>query len=161
MSNPGAAAPPLKDGEALDRLSDRAERWAKKYAQPNDEDAFRADYDKKFRSEAEDLATKSTQGARPFGLKEWILAVPLWLILAGGAFVLSILLMQPDTLWFWIYAAIAVLIFLAGIGAVYFDTTSEKRAQKRHADKVEWLLNASRRNAMDVLRGRQTSTTKG
>lgn len=157
--NASGGIPPLKDGEAVDRLGDRAERWAKKYPMPKDDASFRTDFDAKFRPEAEKLAVQCTPGARPFGLKEWIIAVPLWLVLGAGVFLLSNLVMQLQGVWVWIFAAVAALIAVIGIGYVYFDTTSEKRAQKRYADKVEWLLNVARRTASDAMRG--NTTTKG
>lgn len=153
MSNAGSGVPQLKDGEAVDRLGDRVERWAKKYPKQDDETAFLADFDAKFRPEAEKLAAQCTPGARPFGLKEWIIAVPLWLILGAGVFVVSLLLMEPQGAWLWLFAAVAALIVVIGILYVYVDTTSERRAQKRYADKVEWLLNVSRRTATDTIRG--------
>lgn len=147
----------LKDGEAVDRLGDRVERWARKYKQPENSESFAADFDAKFRREAEQLATQCTPGARKFGLKEWLIAVPLWMFLGAIVFLLSITVMQPEGAWIWVFAAVAVLIMILGIGYVYFDTTSEKRAEKRYADKVEWLLNVTRRTATDTLRGSGTS----
>lgn len=155
MTHGAARTPTLKDGQALDRLGDRAERWAKKYAKVDDDAAFRADYDAKFRPEAEKLAAQCTLPARSFGLKEWIIALPLWLIVAGGVFGFSVLIMQPDGPWVWLFAAVAVLVFVGGFGAVYLDTTSEKRAAKRLRDKTEWLLGASRKSANTVLQNRR------
>lgn len=154
MSTARGNGPTLKDGQALDRLSDKAERWAKKQPAIEDREAFRAEFDARFRPEAESLADQCTLGARPFGVKEWILAVPLWLILAGGVFLLSWVFMQPEGVWLWVFATVAALIFVLGFGAVYVDTTSERRARKRYDDKVEWLLGISRRTAEDVLNKR-------
>lgn len=151
--NPASGAPLLKDGQAVDRLSDRVERWAKKYRKSDGDSTFLEDYDAKFRPEAEQLAAQCTPGARRFGLKEWIIAVPLWVILGAMVFALSLFVMQPEGVWIWVFAAVAVLITLIGIAYVYFDTTNTKRAEKRLADKTEWLLGVGRRTANDVIRG--------
>lgn len=151
----GAAAPQLKDGQALDRLSDQAERWGRGYKHIDDETKLRADFDAKFRREAEQLARQCTQPARPFGVKDWILAVLLWLIIAGGVLAASIFLMQPDQLWFWVFVAVAAVIFVLGVALVYRDTVSEPRAEKRLKDKTEWLLGASLRAAESVVRERR------
>ncbi|KAB1642676.1 hypothetical protein [Gulosibacter chungangensis] len=148
-----SGVPLMKDGEAVDRLSDRVERWAKKFQRANDEEGFLEGFEAKFRPEAEELARQCTPPARPFGLKEWIIAVPLWLILGAIVFVLSLLVMQPTGIWLWLFAAVGVLIAIIGIGYVYFDTTSEKRAAKRLADKTEWLLGVARRTGTDLIRG--------
>ncbi|MDJ1371853.1 SdpI family protein [Gulosibacter molinativorax] len=157
MTNATNGLPTLKDGQAVDQLSDRAERWAKKYKNQSDEKQFLVDFDAKFRPEAAKLAAQCTVGARPFGLKEWIIAVPLWLILGAIVFFGSVLLMQPTGVWFWVFLVVAVLIAIVGIAYVYYDTTSEKRAAKRLADKVDWLLGVSRKTATDTIRG----VTKG
>lgn len=152
----GAAAPQLKDGQALDRLSEQAERWARGYKHIDDETKLRADFDAKFRHEAGQLAARCTQPARRFGVKDWILAVLLWLIIAAGVLMASIFLMQPDMTWFWIFVAVAIVIFVLGVALVYRDTTSTARAEKRLHDKTEWLLGASLRAAESVVRERRT-----
>lgn len=144
-------APALKDGEALDRMLDRTERWAKSYAHPADLDRAATDFDAKFRREAEQLASQSTPRARKFGLADWLMAVMLWLIIAGIVLGGSVLLMQPDMGQFWIFVAAAVVIFVVGLAYVYFDTTSPKRAERKLADKVEWLLGAAKKRSFATL----------
>lgn len=151
----GAAAPMLKDGQALDRLSEQAERWGRSYKHVDDETKLRSDFDAKFRRDAEQLAARCTPPARPFGPKDWLLAVLLWLIIGGGVLAASIFLMQPDMFWFSVFVAVAIAIFVIGIGYVYYDTTNEKRAAKRLHDKTEWLLGASLRAAESAVRERR------
>ena len=146
--------PQLKDGEALDRLVDRTERWAASYPHIADPSRWDGDYEAKFRREAEQLATQSTAPAREFGVKDWILAVLLWLIMGGGVLALSILLMQPDQFWFWVFVGTAVGIFVIGVAYVYVDTTSPKRAEQRRRNKIEWLLGAARKPAYATLETR-------
>ncbi|MFD2757200.1 Asp23/Gls24 family envelope stress response protein [Gulosibacter faecalis] len=149
-------APPLKDGQALDKLSALAERWARSYREVDDETKLRADYDARFRRDAEQLAAQCTAPAREFSVRDWILAVLLWLIIAGVVLLGSMLLMPPPTAgWFWGYAGVAVVIFGLGLGLVYRDTTSEPRAEKRLREKTEWLLGASLRAAESVVRERR------
>lgn len=149
-----AGAPILKDGEALDRLLDRTERWAASYAHVGDESRWEADFDAKFRKEAETLAAQSTPRARAFGIVDWLMAVLLWLIIAGVVLGGSVLLMRPDPFGFWLFVAAAVLIFAIGVGYVYYDTTNPKRAERKLADKEAWLLGATKKRAFATLRER-------
>lgn len=154
-------APPLKDGQALDRLIDRTERWAASYPHiAADRSRWQTDYEAKFRREAEQLATQSTAPARAFGPKDWILAVLLWLIISGGVLAMSILLMRPDPLWFWVFVGVAVAIFIIGVGFVYYDTTTPARADKRLAEKEEWLLSAARKPAFAKLEQRAAAKSE-
>ena len=152
---PDDSGPQLKDGEAMDRLIDRTERWARSY--PNltaDEAKWETDFDAKFRREAEQLAAQSTPKARPFVLVDWIMAVLLWLIIAGIVLGGSILLMRPEPLWFWIFVGVAVAIAVIGIAYVRYDTTSPARAERKLEQKTEWLLGATKRRALADLRDR-------
>lgn len=146
-------SPTLSSGKALDTLTEQAERWASGY-RGYEPAKFQRDFDAKFEPVAERLAEQSTLGARGLQRKDWIMAVLLWLIIAGGTLALSILLMQPDRLWFWVFVGVAVAIFVIGLGTVYWDTTSEARAAKRLRDQRSWLLQSARRAAERVARGR-------
>ena len=138
-------APELKDGEALDKFLDRVERWAKGYPHPHDREKAVSDYEAKFADDAHDLAGKCTPKARPFETVDWIASVLMWLIVAGIVLAGSILLMQPDMLWFWIFVGVAIAIFVIGVGYVYFDTTNPKQAERKREQKAEWLIGAGRK----------------
>lgn len=153
---PGST-PILKDGAALDRLSDAVERWAKKYPHPEDQDARHTAYREKFLPQAHKLAAQCTPGPRSFTGKDWILAVLLWLIIAGAVLALSVLFMQPAGGWFWFFVAVAVVIFVAGIATVWFETASPARARAKYASKVEWLLGAAERTGNSILNERSGS----
>ena len=114
--------PLMKDGQALDRLMDRAERWAASYPKVGDRDAWDADYDAKFRREAEQLAQQSTLPAREFRTKDWILAVLLWLIIAGGVLASGA-------------AAIGAAVARNVIGADHLHTTASGTRTLLHGDK--------------------------
>ncbi len=147
MSTGGArdGAPQLRDGEALDEFLTQVERWAKRYPHPHDRERAGADYESKFTDTAAELAAKCTPKARKFAVVDWIAAILMWLIVAGIVLALSILLMQPDMLWFWIFVGVAVAIFGIGVGYVYFDTTSAAHAEKKTEQKAKWLLGAGRK----------------
>lgn len=147
------ATPTLSSGKALDKLTEQAERWASGY-RGYEPEKFERDFDAKFGPEADRLAEQSTLAARGFTRKDWLMAVLLWLIIAGGTLTLSILLMQPDVLWFWVFVGVAIAIFVIGLSIVYWDTTSETRAAKRLRDQRTWLLQSARRAAERVVRSR-------
>lgn len=147
--------PELKDGEAADRFAAQVERWARGYRNLDDEAQLRNDYGAKFRPEAERLATACTAPARVFEARDWVLAVLLWAIIAGGVLLGSILLMKPEPLWFWVFVGVAVAIFGIGLALVYRDTTSEKRAQQRLREKTNWLIGLGLRAAEKVVRERR------
>ena len=152
---PDQTGPTLKDGEALDRLVDRAERWAKTYRRiDDDESQWEADYEAKFRPEAERLAAECTPRARAFAAVDWIMAVLVWLLVAGIVLGGSILLIRPSATWFWIFVGVAALIAVIGIGYVHYDTTSPARAEAKLEQKTEWLLGAAKRRAFADLRDR-------
>ena len=149
------SGPTLKDGEAMDRLLDRTERWAKAYSHLDaGEHRWEADFDAKFRREAEQLAAECTPKARSFVVADWIMAVLLWLIIGGIVLGGSILLMRPDPFWFWVFVGVAVAIAAIGIGYVRYDTTSPARAERKLAQKTEWLVGATKRRALADLRER-------
>lgn len=147
MSTGGAreGAPQLRDGEALDQFLAQVERWAKKYPHPDDRERADADYDSKFTESAHKFAGKCTPKARSFAVVDWIAAILMWLIVAGIVLAMSILLMQPDMLWFWIFVGVAVAIFVIGVGYVYYDTTSPAQAERKLDQKAKWLLGAGRK----------------
>ncbi|WP_371029374.1 hypothetical protein [Pseudoclavibacter sp. JSM 162008] len=145
---------PLKDGEAMDLLTDRAEHWAAQYRNLSDPDRWRADYDAHFAAPALQLAKRCTLGARKFGARDWILALVLWFLIGGTVFLASNFLMQLEPTWQIVFAVFAGLIAVVGIVQSYLETTSEKRATKRLAAKNEWLLNVSRKAAMATLNSR-------
>lgn len=152
---PDEPGPKLKDGEALDRLVDRTERWAKGYPHiAADEDRWTADFESRFRRDAEQLAVDCTPKARTFTVVDWVMAVLVWLIIAGIVLGGSILLMQPGPVWFWMFVGVAVAIAVIGILYVRYDTTSPVRAEAKYQQKVEWLLGASKRRAFAILRER-------
>lgn len=144
----------LKDGEAMDMLTERAERWAAKYKQLSDPERWRSDYDEYFTAPALRLAERCTLAARAFGPKDWILAFVLWFLIGGTVFLASNFLMQLEPTWQIVFAVFAVLIAAVGIVQSYLETTSEKRAVKRLAAKHEWLLNVSRKAALATLSSR-------
>lgn len=146
-------AKPLSSGKALDALIASAERWASGY-RGYESEKFERDFVAKFDGEATRLAEQATLGAREFTRKDWILAILLWLIIAGGTLALSILLMQPDRLWFWVFVGVAVAIFAIGVGVVYWDATSPARAEKRRNDMRTWLLQNAQRAAERLVRDR-------
>ncbi|WP_068492926.1 hypothetical protein [Pseudoclavibacter helvolus] len=144
----------LKDGEAMDLLTDRAERWAGKYKNLSDPERWRSDYDEHFTAPALQLAKRCTLEARPFGAKDWILAFVLWFLIGGTVFLASNFLMQLEPTWQIVFAIFAALIAVVGIVQSYLETTSEKRAAKRLSAKHEWLLNVSRKAALATLNSR-------
>lgn len=148
------SVPTLKDGAALDQLSDSVERWAKKYPHPEDREARHSAYREKFLPQAQRLAAQCTAGPRPFTGKDWILAVLLWLIVAGTVLALSVLMMQPAGGWFWFFVAVAVVIFVAGLVTVKIETSSPARARAKYASKIEWLLAAAERTGTSVMNAR-------
>ncbi|PPG04265.1 hypothetical protein C5E06_05590 [Pseudoclavibacter sp. RFBI5] len=148
----------LKDGEAMDMLTDRAERWAAKYKNLSDSERWRSDYDEHFDAPALQLAKRCTLEARPFGVKDWILALVLWFLIGGTVFLASNFLMQLEPTWQIVFAVFAVLIAVVGIMQSYLETTSERRAAKRLAGKKDWLLSVSRKAAMATLSSRAGAT---
>ncbi|MFD2674774.1 hypothetical protein [Gulosibacter bifidus] len=144
VSRPGGVQ--MSRGQALDTMIEKAERWANGY-RGYEPAKFERDFVAKFSDEAERLAERSTLGTREFGKKDWLLAVLLWCIIAGGTLTLSILLMQPNQTWFWVFVGVAVAIFAIGLGTVYWDTTNPKRAEKRRKDQRTWLLQTAQRAA--------------
>lgn len=149
-----AGGPELKDGQALDRLTESVEKWARSYNRLDDAERWDEDFRNRFASSAKTLARKSTPEARPFGVRDWVLAVVLWLAIGAFVFIGSILLMQLDGTWRIVFAVFAGLIALVGIWQSYLEVTSAKRAADKLAKKEEWLLAVSRKSMTRILNER-------
>ena len=146
-----AGVPELKDGEALDRLTKAVEQWAKRYRHADDPERWDADFAERFGTEAKDLARRSTAKARRFTVRDGVLAVIVWGLLAGVVFVFSTFVMQLDAAWQAVFAGFAVLIAAVGIWQSYLEVTSAKRAADKLAKKEQWLLGVTRKSMHRVL----------
>ena len=142
---PLGPGPEMKDGQALDRLTEHVESWARSYRHLDDPDRWDGDFAAKFESEANDLARRSTPRARPFAARDWILAIVLWGLIAGTVWVFSYYVMQLDGTWPIVFAVFAVLIAAVGIWQSYLEVTSEKREADKLVKKQQWLLGVTRK----------------
>lgn len=150
-----APAKPMADGKALDEMTEAAEAWARKAKLPEGgEDAWRRAFDERLGGRADQLAAKSTQPARPFEPRDWILALILWLLIGMAVFVFSVFVMQLQGTWTIVFGAFAILLAGVGIWQSWSETTSERRAAQRLEKKRAWLMDVSRKAAFDILRGR-------
>lgn len=147
--------PELKDGQALDRLTERVESWARSYRFLDDPDRWDTDFAAKFEREAGDLARRATPEPRPFAARDWLLALVLWGLIAGTVWVFSYYVMQLDGTWPIIFAVFAVMIAAVGIWQSYLEVTSEKRYTEKLAKKEQWLLGVSRKASHRIFAERQ------
>ncbi|KAB1656895.1 hypothetical protein F8O01_09635 [Pseudoclavibacter chungangensis] len=148
---------PMKDGQALDRLTENVETWAKSYRHVDDEERWERDFLAKFDSQAADLARRSTASTRSFGARDWILAVVFWSFLAFVVFIGSVLLMQLEGTWRIVFAVFAALIAAVGIWQSYLEATSVKRHADKLEKKREWLLGVTRKVMTRTLVERRTA----
>ena len=147
--------PPLRDGQALDRLVEQSVRWARSYAHLDDESRWQADFDAKFGADTARLARECTAPARRFTLFDWVVGVALWTVLGGIVYAATMMLMQPQGMWGWFAVGAGAAVFVVGLGYIYFETTTEWAARRRLAQKERWLAGAASRQAFDVLRRRE------
>lgn len=143
--------PELKDGQALDRLTERVEAWARSYSRLSERERWDADFADRFQAPAADLARRTTPAARRFGARDWVLAIAVWVFIAGAVYVFSFYVMQLDGVWPSIFAVFAVLIAAVGVWQSYLEVTSTKREADKLAKKEQWLLGVTRKTAHRIL----------
>lgn len=148
---------PLRDGDALDRMTEGVEAWAASYRPSADESRWEADFERRFAPLAAELAERSTPEARPFRAGDWVLAIALWAAIAGAVFSFSLLLMRPEGLWVPIFGAVALGIAVVGIRQSRLELSSERRVAEKRAKKEQWLLGVTRKTMIRRLRERRAA----
>lgn len=156
-----AGLPELKDGQALDRLTERAERWARSYRHADDVERRERDFAERFEGEAADLARRSTGAARPFEPRDWVVAIVLWCLIGAVVWLFSVFAMSLDDTWRIVFAIFAALIAAIGVWQSYLEVTSERRAADRLAKKERWLLGVSRKAAERIFAERAATRGAG
>lgn len=146
-----SGVPELKDGQALDRLTERVERWATSYKHLDDPARWDTDFQTKFEPDASDLARRATAEARPFAGRDWVLAIALWGVIGGIVWIFSTFVMALDGTWRVVFAIFAALLAAVGIWQSYLEVTSEKRVADKLAKKEQWLLGVTRKVANRIL----------
>lgn len=155
---PTPQGPTLKDGQALDRLTERTEEWARSYGRIRDESRWADDFDARFAKQADSFAEQCTPAARRFTARDWILAIVLWAMIAMIVFVGAVVLLSLQGTTTLVFLAFAVLVGVVGLWQTYLETTSEARAAKKLEKKREWLYSVSRKAAMSILQQRAAKT---
>lgn len=149
----------LRDGEAMDQMLTESDRWAKRYKITGDEHDWVAAFDAHHEPIATRLAMQSTQEARPFTARDWVLAAFVWVLMGMIVFAGSVILMNLQGTLTIIFGVFAVLVAIVGLIATYFETASPARAERRFQRKREWLMRTSRNSAIDIVRSRASAAT--
>lgn len=150
----GRDAEPLRDGAALDRMTERVEAWAASYARLDDASRWDADFERKFQPLAAALAERATPPARRFQARDWALAIVLWTVISGAVFTFSVLVMRLEGAWLPVFGAVAVTIAIVGVRQSYLEVSSERRVTAKRARKEQWLLEVTRKIMRGKLRER-------